>query len=101
MSAPRLPSGNELRVLRLLRDGGEQYGLELVEASGGKLGRAGIYVTLSRMEEKGFVKRAMPKPPELHPGMPRPRYSLTALGERAYRAACAALSELEADWVSP
>jgi DNA-binding PadR family transcriptional regulator len=101
MSAPRLPSGNELLVLRLLRDGGAQYGLELVEASGGKLGRAGIYVTLSRMEEKGFVKRTVRKHPEPHPGIPRPRYSVTALGERSYRAACAALSELQAEWVSP
>jgi DNA-binding PadR family transcriptional regulator len=86
----RLPSGKEFLALKLLRDGGsEMYGLELVKASGGKLGRAGVYVTLDRLEEKGFVKRRTPAA-EDHPGLPRPRYKLTALGERVLRAAEAA-----------
>lgn len=86
----RLPSGKELLTLQLLRDGGpEMYGLELVKASGGKLGRAGIYVTLARLEEKGFVKSHTPAA-EDHPGLPRPRYKLTALGEKVLRAAEAA-----------
>jgi DNA-binding PadR family transcriptional regulator len=62
------------------------YGLELVKASGGRLGRAGVYVTLARMEAKGFIRSRTP-PAEDHPGLPRPRYKLTALGERALRAA--------------
>jgi DNA-binding PadR family transcriptional regulator len=86
----RLPSSNELLVLRLLRDGpSEMYGLELVKASEGKLGRASIYVTLSRMDTKGFLKRCTPLKDE-HPGMPRPLYRITALGERVLRAAEAA-----------
>lgn len=86
----RLPSGKELLALKLLRDGGaEMYGLELVKASAGKLGRAGVYVTLSRLEEKGFVRSRTPAS-ENHPGLPRPRYKLTALGERVLRAAEAA-----------
>lgn len=86
----RLPSGKELLALRLLRDGGpEMYGLEVVKASGGKLGRAAIYVTLARLEEKGFVRSRTPRG-EDHPGLPRPRYKLTALGEKVLRAADAA-----------
>jgi DNA-binding PadR family transcriptional regulator len=86
----RLPSDKELIVLRLLRDGEpEMYGLELVKASGGKLGRAAIYVVLARMEAKGFLKRQTPTEDE-HPGLPRPRYRMTALGEKALRATDAA-----------
>lgn len=62
------------------------YGLELVKASGGELGRAGVYVMLARLQEKGFVKSRTPAG-EDHPGLPRPRYRLTALGEKALRAA--------------
>lgn len=87
----RLPSGKELVALQLLRDGGpEMYGLELVKESGGKLGRAGVYVTLDRLEEKGFVSSRTPAR-EDHPGLPRPRYRLTALGEKVLRAAEAAI----------
>jgi DNA-binding PadR family transcriptional regulator len=86
----RLPSDKELVILRLLRDGSvEMYGLELVDASDGALGRASVYVTLSRMETKGFVKSRTPSKDD-HPGLPRPRYRITALGERAFQAAEAA-----------
>ena len=44
----------ESLVMELLR-GRERYGLELVDASGGTLKRGSVYVTLARMEEKGFV----------------------------------------------
>lgn len=87
---PRLPSDKEHLVLRLLQDGpGEMYGLEIVKASAGELGRAAIYVTLARMEEKGYLKSRIPAG-DSHPGLPRPRYQLTALGQQALRAADAA-----------
>ena len=86
----RLPSDKELVILRLLRDGApEMYGLELVKASEGALGRASIYVTLARMETKGFVKIRTPTD-DGHPGLPRPRYKITGLGEKALQAAEAA-----------
>jgi DNA-binding PadR family transcriptional regulator len=86
----RLPSDKELVILRLLRDGSpERYGLELVNASDGALGRASIYVTLARMETKGFLRSRTP-PKDDHPGLPRPRYKITALGEKVLRAAEAA-----------
>jgi DNA-binding PadR family transcriptional regulator len=92
----RLPSDKELVVLGLLRDGpSNMYGLELVKASKGKLGRAAIYVTLARMETKGFLKRHTPLQDE-HPGLPRPHYKITALGEKALRAADAAQGVMDA-----
>lgn len=75
----RLP-GSERLILTLLTSRGSCYGLELVEASGGKLKRGGIYVTLGRMEEKGLVKST---PSEAG----RRLYKPTGLGERALLAA--------------
>ena len=67
MSNP-FPSANEVLVLQLLRDApGGVYGLELVKMSGGKLGRGGVYVTLGRMEEKGFIRSRTPAAAD-HPG---------------------------------
>jgi DNA-binding PadR family transcriptional regulator len=50
----RLPATERL-ILSLLSNGGPSYGLQLVAASGGRLKRGGIYVTLGKMEEKGLV----------------------------------------------
>jgi DNA-binding PadR family transcriptional regulator len=72
----------ELLIMRMLRDEpAGMYGLELVKASDEKLKRGTIYVTLGRMEEKGYV-RSRAKADANHPGIPRPVYKLTALGER-------------------
>ena len=51
---PRL-SDKEMLILRLLVARGEAYGLELVDLSEGRLKRGTVYVTLSRMEDKGYV----------------------------------------------
>jgi DNA-binding PadR family transcriptional regulator len=77
---PRL-SATEALILDLLR-GGEMYGLQLVEASGGALKRGTVYVTLGRMQEKGFVESQ----PEVRragaSGLPRRLYRPTGLGLR-------------------
>jgi len=75
----RLPA-SEQTILDLLSSRGTSYGLELVAASGGRLTRGGIYVTLGRMEQKGLV---MSEPAEAG----RRRYRMTGLGERALLAA--------------
>jgi DNA-binding PadR family transcriptional regulator len=75
----RLPRSEHV-ILQLLVAAAPQYGLELVQASRGKLTRGGIYVTLGRMEEKGLVKST-----EGDGG--RRQYRPTALGERALLAA--------------
>ena len=47
-------SAAEALILELL-EVRERYGLELVERSNGRLKRGSVYVTLARMEQKGFV----------------------------------------------
>jgi PadR family transcriptional regulator PadR len=53
---PPTLTGKEEVVLRLLVSGGPQYGLQLVSSSDGHLKRGTIYVTLGRMQEKGYVE---------------------------------------------
>jgi DNA-binding PadR family transcriptional regulator len=48
-------AASEQRILALLARHGPSYGLQLVDASRGRLKRGGIYVTLGRMEYKGLV----------------------------------------------
>jgi DNA-binding PadR family transcriptional regulator len=79
-------SGKESVILDLLSERGEMYGLELVEAAGGQLKRGTVYVTLGRMEQKGYVES---HPEERHPGaigLPRRLYRPTPLGLRVREA---------------
>jgi DNA-binding PadR family transcriptional regulator len=66
----------------------ERFGLELVEASEGRLKRGSIYVTLGRMEKKGFVcSRQEARAPGAI-GLPRRMYTATEYGLKvrdAYR----------------
>ena len=71
---------SESVILTLLAARRDAYGLELVEASRGKLKRGGIYVTLGRMEDKGLVRSTAGE-------SGRRLYRATALGERALLAA--------------
>lgn len=84
----RSPSKIELMILRLLR-GGEMYGLEMVKASDGELARGTIYVTLGRMQEKGYVKSRQEKE-ETEAGLPRRIYQITGLGLQVMQASEAA-----------
>lgn len=72
---------SELLVLSLLHQhGGGLYGLELVRLSEGKLKPGTAYVTLRRLGERGLVKSEILTAAK-HPGLPRPRYTITAAGE--------------------
>lgn len=82
---PTLPPKERL-ILELLVSSGALYGLELVERSEGGLKRGTVYVTLGRMEAKGFVTSEQETLPEGAIGLPRRRYRPTGLGERALRA---------------
>jgi DNA-binding PadR family transcriptional regulator len=72
---------SEHLILTLLASRGPCYGLELVQASGGRLKRGGVYVTLGRMEDKGLVTSSVGTDDG------RRRYRPTGLGERALLAA--------------
>jgi DNA-binding PadR family transcriptional regulator len=78
---PKLPSRKEALILELLADGRDRYGLELVAASGGRLKRGTVYVTLDRMEEKGYVQSRLDASAGT-PGLPRRLYRPTAQGRR-------------------
>ena len=82
---PTLPP-KEALILDLLADGRERYGLELVAASKRRLKRGTVYVTLGRMEEKGFLTSRLEEAPADAGGMPRRLYEATALGRRVLEA---------------
>jgi len=86
-------AASERAILTLLVDRSPRYGLELVAASGGRLTRGGIYVTLGRMEEKGLVAS---NPTEGG----RRLYEPTALGHRALLAARIFAGEISIDGAS-
>lgn len=76
---PRL-SRIEREILGLLISNGAMYGLEMVKASS-MLKRGTVYVTLSRMQDKGWVNSTAEKNPN-DPGMPRRRYIVSGEGQR-------------------
>ncbi len=89
MTETRYPtiSPTESLILDLLEPA-ERFGLELVERSGGRLKRGSVYVTLGRMQDKGFVESYQEERPPGAIGLPRRRYRATAYGLKvrdAYR----------------
>jgi PadR family transcriptional regulator, regulatory protein PadR len=82
---PPSMAATERLIMELLRDG-ERYGLELIEASSGRLKRGTIYVTLGRMERKGFVTSRQEAQPAGAIGLPRRLYTPTAYGLSVYEA---------------
>ena len=85
-SAPPRLSAKETLVLELLSEGEQQYGLQLVAASRGRLKRGTIYVTLGRMETKGYVKSRTEDAPDGAGGLPRRLYHATPHGLRVLEA---------------
>ena len=79
---PRL-SPIEREILTLLINRRGMYGLEMVKASS-KLKRGTIYVTLGRMEDKGWVRSKAEESPS-DPGMPRRIYEVTGAGQAVLR----------------
>jgi PadR family transcriptional regulator PadR len=88
MTAQRIPSlpAKEALILELLVDGAELYGLQLVAASKGRLKRGTVYVTLGRMEDKGFITSRQESAPPDEGGLPRRVYEPTAFGRRVLSA---------------
>jgi DNA-binding PadR family transcriptional regulator len=84
MPPPALPESERL-VLELLLDGPD-FGLNLVARSDGALKRGTVYVTLGRMERKGFITSEQEPQPPGAIGLPRRIYRVTPLGTRALRA---------------
>lgn len=73
---PRL-SATERLILELLEAGDEMFGLQLVEASGGRLKRGTVYVTLGRMQDKGYLDSRQEAQGAGAIGLPRRLYQPT------------------------
>lgn len=80
-------SAIEALILRLIiTERGDSYGLDLVKRSDGELKRGTVYVTLQRMEEKGFISSRLETKIDPRLGQARRMYKTTGLGERALAA---------------
>ena len=75
-------SDKEQLILELLSSADKMYGLELVAASRKRLKRGTVYVTLGRMEEKGYISSRLADEPTPGGGLPLRLYQPTALGSR-------------------
>ena len=62
------------------------FGLQLVEQSNGALKRGTVYVTLGRMQDKGYVESRTEKQAPGAIGLPRRLYKPTAYGLRVLAA---------------
>ena len=84
-SIPSL-SAKEGLILDLLGRSKAMYGLELVAASANELKRGTVYVTLARMEEKGFISSRLDDEPPPSGGLPRRLYTATPYGRQLHAA---------------
>ncbi len=73
-------------VLELLRTHGSLYGLEMVKLSKGELKRGAIYVTLSRLEDRGWLSSQREESFDGSRSIKR-LYKLTGEGRRALMSA--------------
>ena len=81
---PRL-SATERLILDLLSEN-ELFGLQLVDRSEGALKRGTVYVTLGRMQDKGYVESRTEPLPAGAIGLPRRWYRPTEYGLRVLAA---------------
>lgn len=72
--------------MQMLVTHGELYGQQLVKQSNGELGRGTVYVTLDRLEDKGFIASRVEDRQPGAIGLPRRMYAVTGLGARALQA---------------
>jgi DNA-binding PadR family transcriptional regulator len=75
-------SVTERLIVELLAAHEEMFGLQMVEASAGRLKRGTVYVTLGRMQEKGYLESRQEPLPAGAIGLPRRLYRPTGLAMR-------------------
>jgi DNA-binding PadR family transcriptional regulator len=89
MSHSTLGEFEQLVLLAIARLGGEAYGIPIVEEierrTGRSVARAAVYITLRRLEEKGFVSSWMSDPTPERGGKARRYVKLEPAGGRALR----------------
>jgi len=79
-------SATERVIIEMLAAQEEMFGLQMVEVSGGRLKRGTVYVTLGRMQEKGYLESRQEPLPEGAIGLPRRLYRPTGLAMRVLAA---------------
>jgi PadR family transcriptional regulator, regulatory protein PadR len=84
MTVPRLARTERLILNRLTQ--GEEFALRLADRSGGALKRGTVYITLQRMESKGYVESKLE--PSILGAMGRPRrwYRTSSYGRQVLNA---------------
>ena len=82
MSELPVLSATERLIIELLMANEELFGLRMVELSDGRLKRGTVYVTLGRMQEKGYLESRQEPLPEGAIGLPRRLYRPTGLAMR-------------------
>ena len=85
--AARIPqlAETELLILGFLHHG-EQFPLRLADRSGGSLKRGTVYITLQRMQSKGYVESHLEPPLPGATGRPRRWYRASAYGRQVFAA---------------
>ena len=79
-------SATERLIIELLAAHEELFGLQMVELSDGRLKRGTVYVTLGRMQEKGYLESRQEPLPEGAIGLPRRLYRPTGFAMRVLAA---------------
>ena len=91
MSHHGLGEFEQMVLLAIVHLGGESYGIPIVDEierrTGRDVSRAAVYVTLRRLEEKGYVSSWMGDPTPERGGKARRHVKLEAEGKRALREA--------------
>jgi PadR family transcriptional regulator, regulatory protein PadR len=85
INLPRL-SATERLILELLAEHGELFGLQMVGHARGALKRGTVYVTLGRMQEKGYLESRQELLPPGAIGLPRRLYRPSGYGLRVVNA---------------
>lgn len=93
---PKFSTAERL-IVELLARQGELFGLQMVEHSAGRLKRGTVYVTLGRMQGKGYLESRQEAMPEGAIGLPRRLYRPTGLAIRVLAAWQAAESSFAAN----
>jgi len=90
----------QLVMLSLPALGGDAYAVSIrdhIEARTGiSLGRSSVYVTLDRLERKGYVRSALGDPTPERGGKAKRCFEITSTGQRALHEAERAISRMRA-----
>jgi PadR family transcriptional regulator, regulatory protein PadR len=88
----------QMVLLAIAHLGEDAYGIPIVQEierrTGRRVARAAVYITLRRLEEKGFISSWMSDPMPERGGKPRRHVTLEAQGAKALREARSAAERM-------